>query len=240
MNQQEVYLQINNFFKDLSFKEETHTYTVHGIPLKCSVSKLISDYGNKFNTQVMSEAVARKTSVPRESIVAKWDKEREDSIVKGNSLHYFAEEYLKDRTLKPITKQQELMVHFLTSLPPHIVILGSEIKMYHKRFLFGGTMDLPLYNTLTNKIIIADYKSNKDVHKNYKGQTLLMPFNHLLDTPLNKYQLQLSFYQILLQQITGIEVESRKVIWFKDSSYEIYDCQDYTTELLKELERNEK
>lgn len=237
MNLTEVTAQITEFFKDLSFQEDTHTYTVHGIPLKYSVSKLISDYGNKFNTQVMSEAVAKKTSTSRESVVARWDKEREDSIIKGHSLHYFAEEYLKNRNIKPITKQQELMVSFLNSIPQHIVVLGSEIKMYHKKFLFGGTMDLPLYNTLTNKIIIADYKSNKDIHKNYKGQTLLTPFNYLLDTPLNKYQLQLSFYQILLEQIPNIEVEARKVVWFKDTGYDIYDCQNYTKDLLKELEK---
>lgn len=235
-----INFELKNFFKDLSFIEETHVYSVNNQPLKYSVSKLISNYGNKFNTEIMSEAVANRDNILKENVIAKWDKERDNSIIKGNSVHYFAEEYLKNKNLKPITKQQELVVSFLNSIPSYIQIVFSELQMYHKKFMFGGTCDLLLYNTLTGKFILLDWKTNKDIHKNYKGQTLLLPFNHLLDTPFNKYQLQLSYYQILLQQIENLEIEDRKIVWFKDTGYEMYSCKDYTKELFLELEKNVK
>ena len=68
---------------------------------------------------------------------------------------------------------------------------------------------------------------------------MLGPFKDLLDMPLNHYQLQLSFYQILFEQL-GLRVESRKIIWVKPTGdYEMYDTQDYTS-ILKDYLKNNK
>ena len=101
--------------------------------------------------------------------------------------------------------------------------------MYHKEELYAGTADGTLYNTITGKYILIDYKTNIDIFKNYKGQTMLAPFEHLLDSPFNKYQIQLSYYQILLEQISGIEVSSRKLVWLRPTGeYELYDTENFT------------
>ena len=95
----------------------------------------------------------------------------------------------------------------------------------------AGTADIILYNKQTNKFIIADYKTNKDLFKNFKGKKLKAPFNNLLDSPFDKYNIQLSMYQILFE-LTGYEVENRFIIWLKpDAEYEIY----YTQDLRKEI-----
>jgi hypothetical protein len=66
---------------------------------------------------------------------------------------------------------------------------------------------------------------------------MLNPFELLLDNPFNKYQLQLSFYQILLEQIECIKVSNRKIVWLVgDGEYRLYDVQDYTPILLEILE----
>lgn len=64
-------------------------------------------------------------------------------------------------------------------------------------------------------------------------------FDNLLDSPYNKYQLQLSFYQILLEQI-GLKVSSRKLIWLRPTGkYELYNTEDYTDVLRDWLKNNE-
>ena len=95
----------------------------------------------------------------------------------------------------------------------------------------AGTADIILYNTKTNKFIIADYKTNIDLFKNYKGKKMLIPFQDKLDMPFSKYELQLSFYQNLFEQC-GYEVEDRKIIWLReDGTFEVYKTEDLTEKL---------
>ena len=62
------------------------------------------------------------------------------------------------------------IMKFWGDLPPHVIPIIMEAKMYHKEQLYAGTADGILYNTLTGKYIIIDYKTNIDLFKNYKGQ----------------------------------------------------------------------
>ena len=88
---------------------------------------------------------------------------------------------------------------------------------------------------LCTKRLIPTHNTNEDLFKNYKGKTLLSPFEDLLDSPYNKYQLQLSMYQLLFEQC-GYEVESRRIIWLRPNGvYENFKTEDLTQKLLKEL-----
>ena len=107
--------------------------------------------------------------------------------------------------------------------------------MFSEELGIAGTADIILYNTKTNKFILADYKTNEDLFKNFKGKKLLAPFDNLLENSFNKYQLQLSMYQLLFEQC-GYEIESRRVIWLKpDGSFENLKTEDYTHILKNEL-----
>ena len=100
--------------------------------------------------------------------------------------------------------------------------------MFHKKHLYAGTADTILYNTLTNKFIITDYKTNEDLFKQYKTQKLLGRFSLFADTPFNKYQIQLSYYKLLFEQ-TQYEVEAMKIVWVKpDGTYELFNVQDFS------------
>ena len=65
-----------------------------------------------------------------------------------------------------------------------------------------------------------DWKTNEDLYKNFKEQKLLTPFDELPDMPLSLYKLQLSLYQICLENI-GFLVKDRRVLWLKPEG--IYD-----------------
>ena len=96
-------------------------------------------------------------------------------------------------------------------------------------------VDSVSHTFLCTKRLIPTHNTNEDLFKNYKGKTLLEPFNNLLDSPYNKYQLQLSMYQLLFEQC-GYEIESRRIIWLKpNGTYENFKTEDLTQKLLKEL-----
>lgn len=220
---------IIDFFKDISFEEKKHVYSVNGVPIKESVSDKIKQYYKPFNTGVISYHSAKKQGICQKELVNQWDNKRDIAIVKGNKAHLFGELYPFNRNLRPQSPYDLAIMKFWNELPPHIIPIIAEARMYHKKFLYAGTPDFLLYNTLTGKYIILDYKTNIDIFKNYNNQKMLAPFEHLLDSPYNKYQIQFSYYQILFEQMEEVEVSSRKLLWLlPNSEYLIYDTDDFT------------
>lgn len=230
--------KMKNFFKKLSFNEEKHEYRVDGIKLNSSVSKLVKLFVKDTDFTKIAENIDKRDGLEIGTTSILWDLNSKISLAIGTRVHYFGETYVFNRNIKPTNGYEEAVVKFWDSLPDHIVPVVMELQMYHKDYMFAGTGDILLYNTQTGHYIIGDYKTNKDLFKNHKKTKMLAPFDNLLDMPLNHYQLQLSFYQILFEQM-GLKVESRKIVWLKpDSTYEMYDTVDYTKELKHYLKHN--
>lgn len=223
-------LDIKDFFKELKFNEKKHLYTVNKEFLP-SVSKLIEAFTVKFDEYSISLSVSQKTGVSQQEVLDEWKNIKDEACNRGNRVHLFGELYPFNRTMIPSCGQEKAVVKFWSEIPPHIIPVFVELRMYHKQLNFAGTSDILLYDTINKVFIIADYKTNKDLFKNYKKKTLLYPFNHLLDSPFNKYQIQLSFYQLLFEQ-TGHKVVGRKVVWLlKNGEYLLYDTEDLTKNL---------
>lgn len=225
---------IRQYFEGLNFNEEKHIYTVKEQQLP-SVSGLIKNFHEQFDEQKVSLSVSIRTGVPQEEILAEWEHERVTACDTGHRVHLFGELYPFNRELKPMCKQEEAIVKFWDSIPEHIIPVFTELRMYHKDFQFAGTADIILFDTIKKGYIIGDYKTNKDLFKNFKKKTMFSPFNHLLESPYSKYTLQLSFYQLLFEQ-TGYKILSRKLIWLlKTGEFLLYDTDDYSKTLSKYL-----
>jgi hypothetical protein len=231
---QQTKAKIEAYFQDLLFDEGQHLYTVNDKKLP-SVSGLIKKYTEPFKSGPISKQVAESRGITAEKVRAEWKAIADEACDRGHRVHVFGEFYPFDRTLEPKCKQEEAVKKFWDDMPERYVPLMMELRMYHKQFGYAGTADIILYDRVTDTLIIADYKTNKDLFKNYKEKKMLGPFSNLLDCPFNKYQLQLSYYQILLKQ-TGFQVSGRKLIWLKKTGeYEMYDLNDYTHILKQEL-----
>lgn len=94
-------------------------------------------------------------------------------------------------------------------------------------------VDSKSHTYLFGKTFITTHNTNSDLYKNFKGQMLLEPFNKMLDTPFNKYQIQLALYQMLFE-LTGEKIAKRELVWFRpDGTFLILECDDLTP-ILKE------
>lgn len=220
---------ILQFFKELEFNEAQHIYN-HKERQLCSVSSAIKSYVEPFDAPRIAGFVAKKRGISVEEVLAEWEEKKVAACNKGHRVHSFGENY-NSETSKPEDGYEEAVAKFWADLPEHIVPVTFELKMFSAELGVAGTADIILYNLKTNKFIIADYKTNIDLFKNYKGKKLLKPFGKFLDSPYNKYQIQLSYYQLLFEQ-TGFEVEDRIIIWLKpDGTYKKY----HTKNLIKYL-----
>ncbi|TXG80946.1 MAG: hypothetical protein E6R13_07260 [Spirochaetes bacterium] len=228
----ELLQKIQEPFKELSFEEQKHKYYVKGQPLNKSVSALIGEFYEHFNVEEVAPYSAAKAGVTTEEILAQWAAINQESRDRGHRVHAFGEVYQVNRNLKPSCPQEEAIVKFWQNVPEHILPIAAELRMYHFKHLFAGTADIILFDTKTQSYIIADYKTNKDLFKNYKGKTMTGAFSHLLDMPINHYVIQLSYYQLLLEQV-GVKVSQRIIIWLGlDGEYQLFNTDD-VTDILK-------
>lgn len=230
----EMQNKIKEYFKELQFDAQKHSYEVRGKPLT-SVSKTIHKYVEKVDFDKIAGFVAKKRGITKAEVLAEWEAKKIASCQQGTSVHTFGENY--NGMQKPTNGFEEAIVKFWDNIPDYIEPFLFELQMFSETLGIAGTSDIILFNRKTGKFIIADYKTNEDLFKNFKGKTLLAPFDDLLDSPYNKYQLQLSMYQLLFEQC-GFEVESRRIVWLKPNGvYENFKTEDLTQKLLKELTR---
>jgi hypothetical protein len=231
----EIRFKIKEFFKDIQFDEKQHRYTYEGKQLT-SVSHIVESFIEPVDFDEKAGFVALKEGKTKEEVLAEWKKINKDSIIKGKKTHNFAE--VMD-TLLPSTEEEKQVVKFWTDLqeeyPFRYIILWKECRMVHKVNYYSGTCDIILYDTLEDKIVIPDYKTNKDIFKCFKEKKLLNPFELMLDNPFNHYQIQLSLYDRLFSQI-GIQVSERWLIWIKKDSYSLFKTKDLKSELDKWME----
>lgn len=211
-----IYLCFMNLFQDLQFDERTHTYRLDGkkIPSKSSV---ISELHDEFpyDTALINTARSRKISVTE--LDNSWQMDKSVGIAKGKETHEVGEGLSRTHTVYDIAIQQYL--HRLNFSSYNIV--AKEIRMYTREYWIAGTADLLLYNIETDKYIIVDYKTNKDLFKTY-GDMMYPPFDDFVVTPYNKYIIQLNGYQIMLEE-AGLEVEKRIIVWVnKRTNHSIY------------------
>ena len=224
--------KIKEYFKELQFDAQKHSYEVRGKPLT-SVSKTISKFVEKVDFDKIAGFIAKKRGITKAEVLAEWNAKKVASCNQGTSVHIFGENYFKGK--EPTNGFEQAIVKFWDNIPDYIEPFLFELQMFSETLGIAGTSDIILFNRKTGKFIIADYKTNEDLFKNYKGKTLLEPFEDLLDSPYNKYQLQLSMYQLLFEQC-GFEVESRRIIWLRPNGvYENFKTEDLTQKLLKEL-----
>ena len=143
--------------------------------------------------------------------------------------------------------KEEAAAKFWEDVPECYVPILAETKVYDEELGYSGTFDLLMYYDaeLNNKdasksgLIVWDYKTNKNLEKNFMGKRLLKPFDYLLDMPKSLYGLQLSLYQSCLEK-RGFKAIMRSLIWLKsDGDYDKIKLADHVNELRNALKDKE-
>lgn len=197
-----------------------------------------------------------------EEILAQWKKKSEDACSKGTERHEFGEScfyYMtgqydkilpafKDRLtsdggFESKYPEEDAVVKMYQDMPRCYIPILAETKVYDANLGYAGTFDILFYYDaeLNGKsdeesgLFIMDWKTNEDLYKNFKEEKLLPPFDGLLDRPLSLYILQLSLYQICLENI-GFKTAGRRILWLKpEGVYDKIKLEEFTQVLRKRL-----
>lgn len=252
---------ITNSFENLYFKEATHQYYLFSEGKRIqlpSVSHTTHLFKQKQDWDTIALNYAIKHEMLKEEVQDAWRWNNLKATNSGSNTHVFGEsafyfyQGFKEQVLErnanqfeegwllPNSPKEEAILSFWENEivdKENIVPLLSESRIYTLKYGYAGTFDLSTWDTKRKGIYIRDYKTNADVYKNFNLQRLLSPFEDLLDCDYSFYTLQLSLYQIPLEDI-GIPILGRQLIWLKeDGSYELLEVEDRTKELRNYLKK---
>ena len=159
----------------------------------------------------------------------------------------FKDRLTEDGGFEAIYPKEEAIARFWEDLPVCFVPIAVENITYNYTLNYSGTFDMLFYYEaeLDGKpedksgFVIFDYKTNKDLYKNFKGKKLLPPFDGLLDMDCSLYKLQLSLYQLNLEQIEGFKVIGRRLIWLRpNGEYDKIPLESYAEKLKSYLTKH--
>ena len=151
----EMQNKIKEYFKELQFDAQKHSYEVRGKPLT-SVSKTIHKYVEKVDFDKIAGFVAKKRGITKEEVLAEWEAKKIASCQQGTLVHTFGENYFKGK--EPTNGFEEAIVKFWDNIPDYIEPFLFELQMFSETLGIAGTSDIILFNRKTGKFIIADYK----------------------------------------------------------------------------------
>ena len=91
MNKQDYINELNNAFKDFKFFEQDHHYEFKGETIGMSVTRLIEEYVNEFDSEAIAEKVAQRDGKTIQDVLNEWKLKNEQSLEKGHLGHLYAQ-----------------------------------------------------------------------------------------------------------------------------------------------------
>ena len=105
--------------------------------------------------------------------------------------------------------------------------LFSNVIIFSKEHKIAGTVDLIVKNNDTGKIWIFCWKTTKKLYEKKEGWGITNATGKIRNTNFNKYQLQLSSYNFILNNFYNIFIEKQFLIHLTEQSYEIIEAENF-------------
>lgn len=217
------------------FKAEEHVYTYNSVVMN-GTTTFLNRFVKPFETDYWSKKKAEQRNITQAEILAEWDEKRDRSCYLGTLVHDYIENFYENNSTTP-TEDEEANERIKTwhkifeSKLSIFESVGSEIRIFSKKFNIAGTIDkLFIYDGM---LIIGDWKTNKKIKTDddFCFGKLLFPFEDMKENELNKYSLQLSMYALILEEI-GLDVSSFFICHIPhECDCKIYKCKDLRAKL---------
>ena len=246
------YLQeLNKAFGDFKFFPEDHHYEYKGKRIGISATRLIEDYTQEFDSQAVAERVAERDGKSVQEVLDEWEYKNKFACTKGSTCHEFAQslwsgnEYNElsfDSSNEYINAVQWIRcqaMNFYEDYKERLEHLADEFVIGSKEYDIASAIDHLFINKLTGGLVLVDYKTNSDIHKNERyAKNMKVPLSHLKDTTLNHYAIQLSIYKYLIEKYTNLKVSEWFIVWFSENNdnYEIIEVPYLEKEVQEILE----
>ena len=255
MTKEEYLKELNKAFKDFVFFEKGHYYEYKGKRVGMSVTRLIEEYTNKFNAEEVAEKVAIRDNKSIQEVLDEWKYKNQFSCAKGSICHEFAQhlwsgnewlwsgfgrdEYEGEVFSYTCDLIFEQAHNFHEDYKERLEHLADEFVVGSEEYDIASAIDHLFINKLTGGLVLVDYKTNSDIHKNERyAKNMKVPLSHLKDTTLSHYHIQLSIYKYLVEKYTNLKVDEMFIVWFSENidNYQIIEVPYLKNEVEEILE----
>ena len=255
MTKEEYLKELNKAFGDFKFFEDDHHYEFKGQRVGISVTRLIEEYTNEFDAETLAEKIAIRDGKTIQEVLDEWKYKNEFSCVKGSTCHEYAQslwsgneynELLFDGSIEYINAVNKIQVQakqFYNDYKDRLEHLADEFVVGSEEYDIASAIDHLFINKLTGGLVLVDYKTNSDIHKNEKyAKNMKVPLSHLKDFTLNHYYIQLSIYKYLVEKYTNLKIEEMFIVYMSENieNYEIIDIPYLKEEVIKILENRRR
>lgn len=248
---------LNDTFKDFKFYEQDHHYEFKGQRVGMSVTRLIEEYANKFEKELIAGKVATRDKKDITDVLKEWEYKNKFACDKGSTCHEYAqtrwtgEEWNllpfdeSEEYLNAVDKIKQQADNFYSDYKDIFESVYAECVVGSEEYDIASAIDHLFVNKLTGGLVLVDYKTNSilkgfnDDGKNTKyAKKMKVPLEHIKDITLNHYYIQLSIYKYLLEKYTGLKVDEMFIVYFSENidNYEIIEVPYLKNEVLKILE----
>lgn len=250
MTKDEYLAKLNEAFHDFKFFPDDHHYEYKGKRVGVSVTRLIEEYVQPFDAETIAQRVANKSGKSVQEVLDEWEYKNKFSCEKGSTCHEFAQSLWNNQPTKfnhfdfsdewywATSKIQRQARNFYDDYKDKLEHLADEFVIGSEEYDIASAIDHLFINKLTGGLVLVDYKTNSDIHKNekYAGK-MKAPLGHLKDTTLNHYYIQLSIYKYLVEKYAGIKVDEMFIVYMSENieNYEIIDVPYLKKEVEKIL-----
>ena len=256
MTKEEYLEELNKAFKDFVFFEEDHHYEYKGKRVGISVTRLIEEYCNEFDSQAIAEKVAERDNKLVQEVLDEWEYKNKFACEKGSTCHEYAQSLwsgnkyemlpfdMSEEYYQSVFKIHRQADNFYRDYQDRLEHLADEFIVGSEEYNIASAIDHLFINKLTGGLVLVDYKTNSDIHKSEKyAKSMKVPLQHLKDFTLNHYYIQLSIYKYLVEKYTNLKIEEMFIVYFSENieNYEIIEIPYLEKEVKNILEnRREK
>jgi len=251
MTKEQYLHELDKAFGDFKFFEEDHHYEYKMQKIGNSVTRLIEEYCNEFDAESVAEKVALKEGKTIQEVLDEWEYKNKFSCAKGSTCHEYAQakwvarywelirfdgSYEYFEAVEKIKKQAD---NFKKDYKDRLEHLADEYIIGSEEYDIASAIDHLFINKLTGGLVLVDYKTNSDIHKNEKyAKEMKPPLQHLKDYTLNHYYIQLSIYKYLVEKYTELQIEEMFIVYMSENieNYEIIEIPYLKNEVIKILE----
>ena len=235
---------MNELFKnDIDLDQKNHRYILAENPNFSfqSVTEFIHLFFEKFDKKRVAQKLIntnpKYSGKTIDQVIKDWSKGAERGTIVHNELEMFIK-----KNQDPKHKMSILGANWVKEKQknPNNTFY-SEVIVFSKELGIAGTIDVLVYNSEQDMYHLVDWKTNKRIDKNsFRNKKGIMESSkHLDDCNFNHYSLQLTFYRYILERYYGLEVGSQTLFHLKDNSYEIFNVEYKSEELISMLREKE-
>lgn len=240
MTKEEVLEKLNQAFGKYEFYAEDHHYEKDKVKIGTSVTTIIEEYTEPFNTEEKAKEHARKVNRSKQEVIDDWKYKNEFACRKGSTCHEYVqslwtgEHWFYDnfdfsgKYNDAVSKIKQLADKFYEDYKDKLIHIKAEQIVGSEEYDIAGSVDGLFIDKQTNKLILADYKTNTYItglNKEPFIKSFLPPLEHLNDDKLHHYYLQLSMYKFLIEKYTDLTIDKMVIVYLTEinKDYEIVE-----------------